>query len=639
MLWTSGAYLTLLVLSSCLLLPSVAAYLPEFKISNFDIGDQVALKANQVTSTKTQIPFDYYDLPFCKRKRSRGKSVNLGEKLSGEKETTSPYILRMKQDESCVILCKKVHKKQQMQMFRHMIDQDYRVHWMLDGLPVAVRNTEQNYVTRGYPVGFIGRSAENPKKKQHFIYNHVRIIVRYTEDPESYEGSRIVGFEVVPFSIRHDYDNTTDFDKADTVLKSCNQFNPATHDAEKFMSVDSPGDVVYTYDVKWEPSELNWSNRWDVYLKGNPNDKIHFFSILNSLMIVLFLTGVVAMIMLRTLKNDITTYNEMQTLEEAQEESGWKLVHGDVFRPPSFSPMLLSVLAGTGIQLLAMTFLTMICCVLGLLAPDNRGALLTALLLIFVFMGAFSGYWSARVYKLFHGKEWKRSTLLTAMLYPGIIGIIFLSVNMIIFFQGSSTTAPLSSIFSVIVLWFGVSTPLVFVGSYFGFKKETIDVPVRTNQIARHIPEQAWYTNPLFSIALCGVLPFGAVCIELFFIMSAIWLHQIYYVFGFLFIVLIILVVTCAEITIVMCYFQLCNEDYRWCWKSYISSGSSGIYLFLYSVWYYATKLDIEGFIPTLLYFAYMFMVSISFFMVTGSVGFFACLWFVRKIYGAIKVD
>jgi transmembrane 9 superfamily protein 2/4 len=103
---------------------------------------------------------------------------------------------------------------------------------------------------------------------------------------------------------------------------------------------------VYTYDIKWERSELRWSNRWDVYLKGNPDDEIHYFSIVNSLMIVLFLTGVVAMIMLRTLHKDISSYNEMQTLEEAQEESGWKLVHGDVFRPPAFSPMLLSVLAG-----------------------------------------------------------------------------------------------------------------------------------------------------------------------------------------------------------------------------------------------------------------------------------------------------
>ena len=44
---------------------------------------------------------------------------------------------------------------------------------------------------------------------------------------------------------------------------------------------------------------------------------------------------------------------------------------------------------------------------------------------------------------------------------------------------------------------------------------------------------------------------------QLFFILSSIWLHQYYYVFGFLFVVLLILVITCAEITIVMCYFQV----------------------------------------------------------------------------------
>ena len=38
---------------------------------------------------------------------------------------------------------------------------------------------------------------------------------------------------------------------------------------------------------------------------------------------------------------------------------------------------------------------------------------------------------------------------------------------------------------------------------------------------------QVWYTHPAFSIALGGILPFGAVCIELFFIMSAMWLHQV----------------------------------------------------------------------------------------------------------------
>lgn len=43
----------------------------------------------------------------------------------------------------------------------------------------------------------------------------------------------------------------------------------------------------------------------------------------------------------------------------------------------------------------------------------------------------------------------------------------------------------------------------------------------------RHVPEQMWYTHPAFAIALGGILPFGAVCIELFFIMSALWMHQV----------------------------------------------------------------------------------------------------------------
>jgi transmembrane 9 superfamily member 2/4 len=105
----------------------------------------------------------------------------------------------MKQDESCVILCKKNYKKPDMLQFKSMIQQEYRVHWLLDGLPVAVRNDELGFVTRGYPVGFVSKLGS---KMNHYLYNHVRIIVRYTEDEASYTGSRIVGFEVVPFSIK-----------------------------------------------------------------------------------------------------------------------------------------------------------------------------------------------------------------------------------------------------------------------------------------------------------------------------------------------------------------------------------------------------------------------------------------------------
>jgi hypothetical protein len=44
-------------------------------------------------------------------------------------------------------------------------------------------------------------------------------------------------------------------------------------------------------------------------------------------------------------------------------------------------------------------------------------------------------------------------------------------------------------------------------------------------------------------------------------------------------------------------------------------------------------------FIPMLLYFTYMATISYGFFCLTGTIGFYACYWFTRKIYGAIKID
>merc|ERR1712137_316834 len=227
---------------------------------------------------------------------------------------------------------------------------------------------------------------------------------------------------------------------------------------------------------------------------------------------------------------------------------------------------------------------TMIIALLGLLSPANRGSLLTTLLLLFVFMGSFAGYHSSRTYKMFNGKDWKKTTILTAMLYPGLLFGVFFLLNLVLWGKASSQAVPFGTLFALLVLWFGISVPLVFLGSYFGFRKEAIELPVRTNQVPRQIPAQPWFIQPVFTALVGGVLPFGAVFTELFFIMSSLWQHQFYYLFGFLALVLIILVITCAEISIALTYFQLTSENYKWWWRSFMASGSSALYVFLYSI-------------------------------------------------------
>lgn len=49
--------------------------------------------------------------------------------------------------------------------------------------------------------------------------------------------------------------------------------------------------------------------RWDIYTSGPTDNQIHWFSITNSSVIVMFLTVLVAMIMVRALRKDIQRYN------------------------------------------------------------------------------------------------------------------------------------------------------------------------------------------------------------------------------------------------------------------------------------------------------------------------------------------
>merc|ERR1712153_176728 len=113
-------------------------------------------------------------------------------------------------------------------------------------------------------------------------------------------------------------------------------------------------------------------------------------------------------------------------------------------------------------------------------------------------------------------------------------------------------------------------------------------------------------THSVFMSLVGGLLPFGSVFTELFFIMSSLWQHQFYYLFGFLALVLVILVVTCAEISIALTYFQLTSEDYHWWWRSFFASASSAVYVFLYSVLYFSSRLQINKPVSTMLYFGYM---------------------------------
>ncbi|XP_022853149.1 transmembrane 9 superfamily member 8-like, partial [Olea europaea var. sylvestris] len=418
---------------------------------NIGDGDPLNVKVNKLTSIKTQLPYSYYSLPFCRPDAIVDSRENLGEVLRGDRIENSRYVFKMREPQMCNVVCRLTLDAKTAKEFKDKIEDEYRVNMILDNLPlvVPIPRKEQDsppVYQLGFHVGLKGKYSGS-KDEKYFLHNHLSFTVKYHKDQQT-EAARIVGFEVVPFSVKHEYEGQW---SEDTHLVTCDP-----HAKRMVSSSNSPQEVedkqeaIFTYDVAFEESQVKWASRWDTYLLMS-DDQIHWFSIVNSLMIVLFLSGMVAMIMLRTIYRDISKYNELETQEEAQEETGWKLVHADVFRSPNNSE-LLCVYVGTGVQFLGVVLVTMIFAALGFLSPSNRGGLMTVMLLLWVLMGLFAGYASARLYKMFKGTEWKKIALRTAFLFPATVFSIFLVLNALIWGQKSSGAVPFGTMFTLVFL-------------------------------------------------------------------------------------------------------------------------------------------------------------------------------------------
>jgi transmembrane 9 superfamily protein 2/4 len=558
----------------------------------------------------------------------------------------------------------------------------------------------RKYYAAGFKIGYkdILLSGGEPR---YYINNHLSIVIRHRQAPgkAGERGGRvIVGFEVYPKSSAPDHRSESgcpaDIDDVDQPMEL--YLYPNSTDSSVESSYRPPEtdddlddgatlDIPYTYSVYFrEDDKIEWAHRWDLYfVNQEEGSRIHWLAIINSLIISGLLSSIVAMILARTIRGDIKTYKEAlaedgktkqkrrshpgsgsrtprpgektgglldqvgdaendadvssdeETLEDA---TGWKLLHGDVFRSPVYGN-LLAPMIGSGMQLVFMAVGLLFLSSLGLLNPSFRGGFVSVGVGLFVFAGLFSGYFSSRVYKTFGGISWRKNALITAILFPGLLFALVFVLNLFVWAQASSTALPFGTLIAILLLWLCIQLPLVYVGSWYGYVRAgPWEHPTKTTTLPRQIPIVPWYIRGPQSVLIAGLIPFAVIFIELLFVFQSMWQDKsgYYYVFGFLSVVSIILILSIAEVTIVTIYIKLSCEHYNWWWHSFFIGAGSSVWVFLYCVWYYFTKLHIEGFVSGLLFFSYSFMAVCVYGLLTGTVGFLTAYAFVRRIYGLV---
>ncbi|CAM8930936.1 unnamed protein product [Rhodiola kirilowii] len=539
-----------------------------------------------------QETYNYYSLPFCHPSTNPAhKWGGLGEVLGGNELIDSQIDIKFQKNVEKGAVCELELDESKADQFKDAIENSYWFEFFIDDLPLW---------------GYVGELHQDKttKEHKHVLYTHRNINIQYNND------------QIIHVNLTQD--------------------NPKPLEAGRTLDL--------TYSVKWTPTNVTFARRFDVYL-DYPffEHQIHWFSIFNSFMMVIFLTGLVSMILMRTLRNDYAKYaredDDLESLErDVSEESGWKLVHGDVFRPPR-NLALLSAFVGIGAQLALLVLLVILLAIVGMLYI-GRGAIVTTFIVCYALTSFISGYVSGGMYSRNGGKSWIQAMILTSSLFPFLCFGIGFVLNTIAIFYGSLAAIPFGTMVVVLVIWAFISFPLALLGTVVGRNwSGAPNNPCRVKTIPRPIPEKKWYLTPSVVSMMGGLLPFGSIFIEMYFVFTSFWNYKVYYVYGFMLLVFVILVIVTVCVTIVGTYFLLNAENYHWKWTSFFSAASTAVYVYLYSIYYFYVKTKMSGFFQTSFYFGYTLMFCLGLGILCGAVGFLGSNLFVRRIYRNIKCD
>ncbi|KAL0460056.1 UNVERIFIED_CONTAM: Transmembrane 9 superfamily member 5 [Sesamum latifolium] len=562
--------------------------------NTYNVGDPVPLFVNKIGPLDNPSEtYQYYELAFCHPDQVLEEKESLGEVLNGDRLANALYELEFAVNKTGAALCQQKLNSGEIAKFRHAITYNFYYQMYYDDLPLWA---------------FIGKVEEgnwtdDGKGPKYLLFTHVQFDALYN-------GNQVI--EIHAFSDpSHAIDVTEDVD----------------------VKVD------FTYSVSWKRTSTPYKNRMDTYSAASLLpilQKTHWFSFVNSIVIVILLMGLLTVLFMRHLKNDIRKWSIQD--EDEEKEVGWKYIHGDVFRCPANLPLFSAVLGG-GTQLLSMVLILFVLAFLGVFLPYSRGTLSSSILISYILTTAIAGYSSASFCSQYAETGWERSALLAGILFSGPFLSTAFFLNILAAYFGVTIALPLGTILLIVLIYTLVAIPLLVLGGVVGhrYKSDLQSFPV-TKKCPREIPSLSWYRKTPAQMFLAGLLPFSAIVLELHNLCATLWGYKIYTSPGILFVTFVILAILTAMLSVGLTYFQLAAEDHEWWWRSVLRGGSTAIFMLSYCTYFYL-KSNMRGILQTAFFFGYSACMCYAFFLMLGTVSFQASLLFVGRIYHAVKSE
>ncbi|XP_048504263.1 transmembrane 9 superfamily member 5 isoform X2 [Beta vulgaris subsp. vulgaris] len=535
--------------------------------------------------------YEYFVLPFCRPDQLIRRKEPLGEVLNGNRLINTRYDMKFQVTKVAEILCTKTLAREEVVKFRDAINRDFYFHMYYDDLQFW---------------GFIGKVEEEN------LNSHMR-------------GPRFYLFTHVQFEVLYNSNH----------IIEVHAFSDPNHIVD--ITEDAETDVKFTYSVNWNATSVQFANRMRRYSRAallSPVQQLHWFSIINSIVIILLSMGLLAMLYWWNIKSDLRKYSNG---DEDDREIGWAFMGGDVFRCPTLLSLFCAVL-GCGTQLFLVVCCLFVLIILGLLDPYTHGTLWTVAVAIYTVMSAVAGYSAASFHCQFSETGWERSVLLTGVLFMGPLLLVLSFLNTVSVSYGSTAALSFGMIFLMFLVHTFVAAPFLALGGIVGRHYSCTNFVPSTMRHMREIPSLTWYRKIQIQMILAGLLPFSAVLVELHLFYASIWSYKLFTLPSILFISFSILVSLTAILSVGLTYIQLSVEDPEWWWRSVLRGGSTAIFMFVYSIYFYARS-HMSGLMQLCYFLGYNACICYACFLMLGAIAFRASSMLIYQMSHSVKSE
>ncbi|OHS97793.1 Transmembrane 9 superfamily member 3 [Tritrichomonas foetus] len=405
---------------------------------------------------------------------------------------------------------------------------------------------------------------------------------------------------------------------------------------QKLMDLLQKHNLKITATAEWHSSTVTVNNRLELFVSDTfSNIKIHIYSLIQ----LIFQIVVISIIIYLIYQQMMADFNFSQSMvdfddfEVKTKDRGWKMLHGDIFRNPSNS-ILLTIFVGSGSNLfLTMLLLLISCCCVNIeYAKDN---FLYFGIFFYVISSIFSGFFTTTLSNIFGERKWLRSVLGAAYFFP-VFGELFLVIGN--FFGGRSFF--FTPIFVILLILLVPVLILSILGSIYSIRKRLFTkLPCEIALVPRQIPKLPWYLNGWFVCLIVGIFISISFITELFYILHSFFLSHVYNLYTYLTLTFLFIFVLSGLSTIIIIYFRLQAESYKWQWISFLAPMTSGLFVWIYCIifyYYYSLGFTVAQFL------SYLFktlIISFVFGLVNGFGGYVGATAFIRVTFSNLKLD